>query len=381
LARIRPTLAVKEADDIDRKQKIWELRTKKKYTYQQIADELGISHNQVRWALEAAKKKHTAAEVAQLDMNTGIYNCLHKSKGPRTKEEIKQLFGITDRVLEAALNDLKDAGTQIEEADGHVGLCKTVLPPAPIEHEAPWKGDQTIRFGLCGDKHFNSKYTQITHMHELYDIYQREGITTVYDPGDLDEGEKMRKGHQYECYNQGADDHVKEIVKNHPRRPGMKTYFTTGNHDLSLVKLSGMDIGQAIAEKRDDMVYLGQSWATVKLTPNCILELRHPEDATAYAISYKTQQMINAMHGGEKPNIMAIGHYHKAEYLFYRNVHAFQVGTLQGQSNWMRNKGIAAMVGGWIVEVDVNGDGTITRVKSEFFPFYQTIPNDYENWQ
>ena len=32
-------------------------------------------------------------------------------------------------------------------------------------------------------------------------------------------------------------------------------------------------------------------------------------------------KMIEAMESDSKPNILAVGHYHKAEYLFYRNVH------------------------------------------------------------
>ena len=80
------------------------------------------------------------------------------------------------------------------------------------------------------------------------------------------------------------------------------------------------------------MKYLGMSVATINLTPNCILELRHPIDGTAYANSYKPQKMIDAMQGGEKPNILAIGHYHKMEYMLYRNIHAFQTGCFQAQS-------------------------------------------------
>lgn len=343
-------------------------------------EETGLTYNQVKWTLEQTRKQDQAETEFKQDLSGGIYTYLAGSKKPRTREELQNTFGISSRVLEAALDDLRDSGKQIEEENGNIGLLKIVMQPEPVLHEARWNGDKIVRFGLCGDKHFNSKFVQITHLHTLYDIFEKEGITDVYDAGDIDEGEKMRKGHQYECYNQGADDHVAEIAKNHPRRRGLKTKFITGNHDLSLVKQAGMDIGPAIAEKREDLEYLGQSWARINLTPNCILELRHPEDATAYAISYKPQQMINAMQGGDKPNIMALGHYHKAEYLFYRNVHAFQVGCGQAQTNFMRNKGIAAMVGGWIVEAEVDQDGTITRIKQEFFPFYHMIAEDYKNW-
>lgn len=244
-----------------------------------------------------------------------------------------------------------------------------------------WGGNKLVRFGLMGDTQFNSKYTQITYLHDFYDVCAEEGIKHIYHTGDIDDGEQMRKGHQYECYTQGADDHENEIVKNYPKRDGITTHFITGNHDASMIKHCGHDIGKAIASRRPDMEYLGQDCAIVNLTPNCTLELRHPWDGTSYAISYKTQRLINAMFGGEKPHILAIGHYHKAEYLPYRNVHAIQTGCFQAQTPFERGKGIDIQMGGWIIEATVNDDGTIRRFKQSFVPYYIAIKNDYKNWR
>jgi hypothetical protein len=251
----------------------------------------------------------------------------------------------------------------------------------PAVTKGGWRGAKTVRFGLMGDTQINSKYTQLTHLHDFYDVCSREGITTVYHTGDMDEGEQMRAGHQYECYTQGADDHLAEIVRVYPRRTGIKTNYITGNHDASLMKRAGYNIGPHIERERPDMQYLGQDCAVIELTPNCKLELRHPWDGTAYALSYKLQKMIDAMPGGEKPNLLAVGHYHKTEYLFYRNLHGFQTGTFQAQTPYMRGKGIAAMMGGWIVEIDVEDDGSIRKIKQSFIPYYKAIKDDYLNWR
>lgn len=244
-----------------------------------------------------------------------------------------------------------------------------------------WRGSRIVRFGLLGDTHLNSKYAQITHLHSFYDECHRQGIRHIYHAGDIDEGEQMRMGHQYECCEQGADDHTRAIVKVYPKRSGIKTHFITGNHDASLLRRCGFNIGPAIASQRPDMEYLGQDCALVKLTPNCTLELRHPWDGSAYALSYKPQKMIEAMSGGEKPNILAIGHFHKAEYLFYRNIHCFQAGCFQGQTPFMKGKGLSSHMGGWIIEVIVNGDGYIERITQQFIPCYTAIPEDYRSWR
>jgi hypothetical protein len=75
--------------------------------------------------------------------------------------------------------------------------------------------------------------------------------------------------------------------------------------------------------------------------------------------------------------VLLMGHHHKAFYLMYRNIHCFEAGTFQAQTPWMRGKRIAAMMGGWIIELHVTDDGTITRCKGEFIPVYKAVEHDY----
>lgn len=247
----------------------------------------------------------------------------------------------------------------------------------PECYKGKWDGTQTIKFAIMGDTQLGSKYTQLTHLHNFYDLCEREGIKDVYHTGDLTEGLKMRVGHEYELYTVSADDMRDEVVKNYPCRKGITTHFISGNHDASIYKQVGYDIGLAIDRLRPDMKYLGRDCAVINLTPNCTLELRHPWDGTAYALSYKIQKMIEAMESDSKPNILAVGHYHKAEYLFYRNVHALQTGCFQGQTPFTRGKGISVHLGGWIVTVRVDKDGYIQGFAPEFVPYYASIKDDY----
>ncbi len=268
-------------------------------------------------------------------------------------------------------NELREGETDFD--------LETLQNLVPERHVYGWNGDHVIRFGLMGDTQINSKYTQLTHLHAFYDKCQQLGVATVFHTGDIDEGEQMRPGHAYECYTQGADDHADEIAAVYPKREGITTYFITGNHDASLYKRAGMDIGKAIAARRPDMVYLGRDCAVVELTPNCTLGLRHPWDGTAYALSYKPQKIVEAMDPDTKPNILAIGHYHKLEYFFYRNVHVFQTGCYQSQTPFTRGKGISVHTGGWIVECSVTPDGSISSIIPRLIPVYASIPDDYKS--
>ena len=251
----------------------------------------------------------------------------------------------------------------------------------PEVSTAKWDGTKLIKFGLMGDTQFGSKYAQITYLHNFYNLCAIEGITDIYHTGDITDGLKMRPGHEYELYEISADEMRDDVVKNYPKIDGITTHFITGNHDASIYKHVGYDIGRAIADRREDFDYLGRDCAIVNLTPRCTLELRHPWDGTAYALSYKPQKMIEAMESDSKPNILAIGHYHKAEYLFYRNVHCFQTGCFQSQTPFTRGKGISVHIGGWIITIRVDEDGTVQGISPEFVPFYSSITDDYKRFK
>jgi UDP-2,3-diacylglucosamine pyrophosphatase LpxH len=128
-----------------------------------------------------------------------------------------------------------------------------------------------------------------------------------------------------------------------------------------------------VAEKREDMIYLGAEEQDVILKNNrkkIIMRLFHPSSGTAYAISYKIQKAIESYSGGQKPNILLCGHFHKSEYLpCQRNVLAIQAGCLQSQTPYMRTRSIAAHIGFWIVSGSLGKD--INRFKAEFFAFYE----------
>lgn len=275
-----------------------------------------------------------------------------------------------------AIEELKNEGYNIVENAGEYSLRKTPDLDTKI-HNEKWDGTEVIKFGVVSDTHLCSNDQQLTLLHEIYNIFEREGIETVYHAGDIGEGDKMRPGHEYEIFCHGADKQTEYIAKNYPKRDNIKTKFIIGNHDLSFMKRSGYNIGPKIAEQREDMIYLGMEIARIMLTDNCSMDIVHPRDGAAYALSYATQKYCDALQGGSKPNILIVGHHHKAISYEYRNIQILEAGTFQKQTSFMRGKRISAHVGGWIAEVHVNKEGTIKRFKTEWIPFFNMIENDY----
>lgn len=309
----------------------------------------------------------------------------YSSQGLKPKEvtaKIESEFGLTNMYYKVRDFIYRKRSKKTETQEPVEDKKKRVIiqNQEPEHHSGKWDGTETIKFAIMSDTHFGSKYAQITHLHNFYDLCSKLGIEDVYHTGDITDGLKMRPGHEYELYEHSADGQLEDVLRNYPKRDGITTHFITGNHDASLFKHVGFDIGAAIAKERDDMKYLGRDCAVVNLTPTCTLELRHPWDGSSYAVSYKLQKMIEAMEADSKPNILAVGNYHKELSMFYRNIHGMLSACFQSQTPFMRNKSLAAIMGGYIVTIRVDKDGHIQGFTPDFIPYHAPIKDDYKNY-
>ena len=242
--------------------------------------------------------------------------------------------------------------------------------------ELPDKSN-TIRFGAVSCLHLGSLYERQDSFREYVRFCEKVGIRTILVAGDILDGYGIYKGQAFEQYAIGMDAQLK-VLKNKILSPSsIDFHFITGNHDESFKKLIGVNIGEAIAAQHDNWHFLGESYGEITLVnkggASAKVIMVHPSGGTAYAISYHLQKHIEALSGGQKPDLWLEGHYHKAVWLpGYRNVDGFQLGTFQSQTPFMAGKGLAAMIGGWEIEVTVNPRKHLTRtVKARFHSFYE----------
>jgi len=228
--------------------------------------------------------------------------------------------------------------------------------------------------GIVSDTHLGSNYCYLELLEAAYDVFADNGVRAVYHCGDLLDGENMYRGQVYEISHHGADEQVKLCVDHYPSRDGITTHFITGNHDQSFYKRSGVDVGKLIDAARPDMNYLGPDQAMIEIGNDkpWRLMIMHPSGGTAYAISYKAQKAIESLSGGRKPNVLALGHYHKADFLpACRNVCGIQAGCFQRQTPYMATKPTPAHLGFWILDPTVNPSKLVSRFAGEFFAGYE----------
>lgn len=167
---------------------------------------------------------------------------------------------------------------------------------------------ESVKIGVVSDTHLCSKHQQLTYLKAIYKRFADEGIKIVLHAGDLLEGIRMYRGWELEVLFHGADDQVAYAVANYPKEEGITTYLISGNHDLSFMTNSGVNVVKRVCDQRDDMVYLGEYGAYLDLPLGLRAYLHHGAGGVPYARSYKLQKAVENFPPGNKPKLYISGH-------------------------------------------------------------------------
>jgi predicted phosphodiesterase len=301
---------------------------------------------------------------------------------PKTVEAVSQAMNVSRNVLLAMVSDLRDAGHELQTSGGKIWLDTQSVPSESVatrEHN----GQTIIRILVVSDTHLCSKYQQLSVLEAAYDDAIAHGCDFAIHAGDLTDGfYQSRPGHIYEIFKLGFDEQLDYAVDKYPRRMKadgtlFRTLMISGNHDDTHMKADGANLVKAFANRRDDIDYLGDGFCKYWVTPTCDIDIMHPLDGSAYAISYSPQKICDAYMGGEKPKVLLIGHHHKGLYIPYRNIHVFEVPTCQAQSPWMKGKRLFAVVGWWILTLHLDAEGSVVRLVPEICQRYEMRKDDY----
>ena len=324
------------------------------------------------------KKELTVSEQKQK-----LRNYLTK---PKTMVDISKFMKLDEIYITGLIQSLALDGYLITHngyEQTYVVNKKAVVESQTYNHSI---GDtKEFEFVVVSCSHWGSKKQQKSFTEYVYDEAERRGIKDVYHCGDIVDGYYKNRPEQiFELIPGviGGDEQVEYVVRNWPHKEGITTHLILGNHDETHIKNGGFNIGMAIVRGRkdigyNDFEYLGIGHAPIQLTPNCRMDIFHPLDGSSYAISYSGQKYMDSISGGDKPNILFVGHHHKALYFPYRNIHYFEVPSMMAQSSWMKRKRIANESGAWFVKLTVDEQGTIVRIIPEHVKQYKFLENDY----
>jgi len=319
-----------------------------------IGRELGINHT----------------TVSDRIVEYGIKRPKEIVKGTLTGKEIPDNYSPLEK---RTLNELAQSGytpAQLKE------FIKGLQQQKSHSYNRDYKiGKNRVKMGVFGDPHMgNIEYDPALMKHFVREC-DREKVDLVLCTGDIFDGWYQNRPSSIFEQNAIGFDQQMELAVRELSQINQPFYFITGNHSYNtFVRGAGVEAGPYLESKLRDTGleahFLGNAEGDIELKNGSIVRMLHPDGGTAYAISYKSQKIAESFEGGHKPNILLIGHFHKAEYIFYRNIHIFQTGTFCGQSKFMKGKGLAAMKGFWLVDVTGGGHSDIDKITPTFYPVY-----------
>ena len=292
-----------------------------------------------------------------------------------------EILGIKPETLGRYLRRAKGLGLDIERGkllrDIESNYSRTellaiakgarILPGQSATPVVEFKGERT-RIGVMGDIHFGSKYCLYPLVNKAFKEFEKENCDIVCQVGDLTEGMSNRPGHIYELSHLGYHEQKKVAIKYMSRCP-RPLYMIDGNHDRWFIKSNGALIVPDICDAIEHATFLGHDEGNLALGDTATVRLWHGEDGSSYAVSYRIQKIVESLTGGQKPNVMLLGHVHKSMYLFDRHIHCYSAGAFQRQTSWMRGKRLASHTGFWIVDIYVNETG-VSKTTGTWYPFY-----------
>jgi len=330
------------------KEELIELYITKNLPYKKIAEHYGVTYGTIRVTLS----------------RYGITRRNHK-KIQESKQEI--IYQDSDE-----MKYLKKKGYNIDDI---VGLAKALEKQGQANTTAYTIGGNSHKFILFGDTHIGHIQYDKQLMKHLNKVSKKEKVDFVAHTGDIFDGWYQNRPSSIFEQNAIGFDRQMAMAVEELSQLEVPIHFITGNHSYNtFVRGAGIEAGPVLEtklkEKGLEAYFLGNAEGDIYLN-NTLLRLLHPDGGSAYAISYKPQKIVEALESGKKPNILAIGHFHKAEYLFYRNVNIFQTGTLCGQTKFMKGKGLAAHKGFWLVELQTKDNGQIDSIIPKFYPSYK----------
>jgi hypothetical protein len=294
-----------------------------------------------------------------------------------TEGELADYFDCAPKTIRAALGELKAQACALDCEDGRYGILNTIRPVIePVRETMQELGARGGHFviGHTADWHVGSKYCRQDVITKLYEWYKAEGVSKVYLAGNWIDGEAQFN--QFDLDTHGMTAQVQKFIQVCPQIPGIDTEVLSGDdHEGFYVQREGVNIGQLLELEahqagRQDITDIGYMERDIELAPGQAMRIIHAGGGSAYAISYKAQKYAESLQGGEKPRIVVMGHYHKYDFCYPREIYVLQPGCCQDQTPFMRKRQIQAHVGGCIMDIHINDDGILDDVGCRFKSFF-----------
>ena len=365
--------------------------TKLKEIYNKLVKKgYGIAYNSFTRHVLKIKKRYGVIEKNKKISSKGLelIDIIDFDKITKVTKVLKKL-NWSKKDLDKSIINCRSNGYEIHIDNGNIFLSKTnVREPEKITQLTKYN---EIIFGVASDTHFGSKSCQLTALNEFAEIMRKKGVRHIFVPGDLTAGFDVYPGQIHDVYAIDAKEQEDSVLLNLPT--GFNWYVLGGNHDYSFIKRGGgYNIISVLASKRKDIHYVGFDEANVPILNNVDVKLFHPSGGVPYSISYRLQKSMEQITMSElqsivrgtkdKPTVRFVlaGHLHIQMQAMFGSIWGAQCGSFEGQTNYLKRKGLVPSIGGWIVKATLGLNGLLKNFESKYYIFDE-LEDDYKNYK
>ena len=273
-------------------------------------------------------------------------------------DQAAYLIGVTPKLFNKMWNDL-------------VGISPPRSAKKTQRRKNKLEDEEVHKVAFISDLHFGSKYQCLDELHDFIRTAKKRDVSTLVCLGDLSDGLGMHDDMAKEQFLEKPKQILDYICDNYPG--GFDTnVFITGNHDFSLQKHGCMDLGQAVAEERDDLVYLGHDSGWVTLGGGLELYAYHGTNGCADIRSKRTQDLAMKLAYARKqivPHVMVTGHCHTESIIpNYLGMMVIGMGCFQRQTPYLETRGLMPDVSGMILSYQII-NSKLTNPSIEFIRY------------
>ena len=312
-----------------------------------------------------------------------IHQLLEFIKRERNISQVSDNLDLTPFEILGLVYDLIDDGYNIivkEYNDGIHLLNQGDTIDQEVSHYT-FETDENneFKFVAISDVRLGSKSQQLAILNDIYRKAKEMGISNVILCGNISAGLRPMT----DIETNFIDDSLAQIdyiVANYPRVRGIKTYFISGKLDDKHLALRNINIGKRIADRRSDMIYLGEDACDIDID-RVKMQVMSSKLSKTYTSSYRTQQTIDSCRSEDKPDVLLYGGLLQMEKYTYRDVCCISTPSVCATDKDMKTKRYANTIGAWYVTLKLKENGKLDTVTAIDSPYYITNKEDYKGVQ
>ena len=289
---------------------------------------------------------------------------LEKEKKLKT---ICDKFNVSDFEILGIVYKLKENGINIDcyQKDGEYYLVRNEHPDLSQVNTHYFTCDVTkpFKIAVISEIRAGSKCEQFRVLNDMFMKFYRDGIKDVFILGNLLEGQY--KGDTFKQFGKSlitndAYSQANHFIENFPHIDGITTYFITGKLDHSFSQK--LNVGEYIASKRSDLVYLGPKSCNVFFN-NVSIRMEQLKNGKAYTIAYPPQKYVRSMSRYEDYDILMLsGEMNFQHFPEQKGMQIFSIPGVVSRTPRMINDNQSSTIGAYTFEIEFTKNGKLRRI-------------------